>query len=90
MWETVGKRIGSYVFNSEPLMIDQFLISKGIVLSNGKFNIEDNSVKTEVFDGMVKGRYNTPIRFARPSDKKSYNPKGFSDHLPVSVRMVEG
>ena len=90
MWEITGKRIGSYVFNSEPLMIDQFLISKGIVLNNGKFGIEDNSVKTELFDGMVKGRYNTPIRFGRPSVKKSYNKMGFSDHLPISVKMVEG
>ncbi len=90
MWELVGKRIGSYVFNSEPLMIDQFLISKGIVLNNGKFSVEHDSVRTEIFDGMVKGRYDTPVRFGRPSGKKSYNPKGFSDHLPVSVNMVEG
>jgi hypothetical protein len=71
-------------------MIDQFLISKGIVLNDGKFSIEDNYVKTELFDGMVKGRYSTLIRFGRPSVKKSYNKMGFSDHLPISVKMVEG
>jgi len=38
---------------------------------------------------MVKGRYKKPVRFGRPSNKKSFNPDGFSDHLPVSVKVME-
>ena len=89
MWELIGERVGSYVYDSEPLIIDQFLIPKGIVIGGGKFRVEKNSVKIELFDGMVKGRYKKPVRFGRPSNKKSYNPDGFSDHLPVSVKVVE-
>ena len=89
MWELIGKRVGSYVYNSEPIMIDQFLVPKGIVLDGGKFKIKKDSVRLEIFEGMVKGRYKKPVRFARPSDKSNYNPDGFSDHLPVSVELVE-
>lgn len=89
MWELKGKRVGSYVYNSEPIMIDQFLVPKGIVLDGGKFKIKKDSVRLEIFEGMVKGRYKKPVRFARPSDKSNYNPDGFSDHLPISVKMEE-
>jgi len=89
MWTLLGSKMASYVFDSEPLMIDQFLVSKGIALRSGKFRVDDDAVKIEIFDGMTKGRYNTPVRFGRPSAKKTYNPDGFSDHLPISVRLIE-
>ncbi len=89
MWKLIGLKQASYVFNSEPLMIDQFLVSKGIALNNSKFKVIEDKVKIEIFDGMVKGRYNKPVRFGRPSDKKTYNTNGFSDHLPVSVKIIE-
>ncbi len=89
MWPLLGSRKASYVFDSEPLMLDQFLVSKGIVLKGGKFKIDDAAVKIEIFEGMIKGRDNTPVRFDRPSSKKNYSPHGFSDHLPISVKLIE-
>jgi len=87
MWTLMGSGQASYVFDSAPLMIDQFLVSKGIALKSGKFSIDDYAVRIEVYDGMVRGRYDAPVRFGRPSS--SYNPDGFSDHLPISVVLVE-
>ncbi len=89
MWPLLGTRQASYVFNSEPLMIDQILISKGIALKSGEFMLDDDAIKIEVFPGMTKGRYDAPVRFGRPSSKKTYNPDGFSDHLPISVKLTE-
>ena len=68
-------------------MIDQFLVSKGIAKKTGLFALDDQKVGLEVYAGMVKGRYNTPVRFGRPSSK--YNPNGFSDHLPISMVLGE-
>lgn len=89
MWEMLGTRQTSYFFDSEPLAIDQFLVSKGIAISNGVFQIPDQPVTLEIFEGMTGGRYNKPVRYGRPSSKKTYNPDGFSDHLPVSLTLME-
>ena len=37
---------------------------------------------------MVKGEYEIPIKFGRPSDQ-SLNENGFSDHLPISPTLTE-
>jgi hypothetical protein len=89
MWPLLGSRQASYVYGSESLMIDQFLVSKGIAKKTGKFAIDDSPVKIEIYPGMTKGRYNQPVRFGRPSSRSTYNRDGFSDHLPISVMLVE-
>ena len=89
MWPLLGQRRASYVFGSELLMIDQFLVSKGIAKKTGLFALNEQKVSLEVYDGMVKGRYATPVRFGRPSSSSTYNKNGFSDHLPISVVLGE-
>ncbi len=37
---------------------------------------------------MIEGKYETPIKFGRPSDD-SLNEKGFSDHFPITVTLEE-
>ena len=87
MWPLLGRRRASYVFGSEPLTIDQFLVAKGIAKKTGLFALDDGKVGIEAYTGMVKGRYDTPVRFGRPSS--GYNPNGFSDHLPISMVLGE-
>ena len=87
MWPLLGQRRASYVFGSEPLMMDQFLVSKGIAKKTGLFALDESKVGIEVYKGMVKGRYNTPVRFGRPAS--GHNPDGFSDHLPISMVLGE-
>ena len=87
MWPLLGQRRASYVYSGRPQMIDQFLVTKGIAKVTGLFALDDQSVKLEIYDGMVAGRYNTPVRFGRPSS--TYNPDGFSDHLPISMVLGE-
>lgn len=85
MWPLMGQRIASYEFDGRPLMIDQFMVSKGIAKKSGRFVLDEEAVKIESFEGMVEGRYQTPIRFGQ----KKPNLNGFSDHLPISFVLGE-
>ncbi|MEQ9425372.1 MAG: hypothetical protein RJQ09_13185 [Cyclobacteriaceae bacterium] len=85
MWHLMGQRKASYVFGGRPIMLDQFLVSKGISKKSGRFDLREYLVKLESFDGMVKGDYDTPIRFGQ----KNPNLEGFSDHLPISFILGE-
>ncbi len=89
MWETMGEQKASYYFGSDPLMIDQFLVSKGIVKQKQLFSIDNSTVRIESFPEMTSGRYQKPLRFGRPSKRKEFNEKGFSDHFPISLQLYE-
>jgi len=85
MWPIMARGIGTFYYNNFPNLLDQFMISKGIV--NGrKFKVQASEIV--IFPEMVKGRYKQPIKFGRPSNK-SLNEKGFSDHLPISLTLEE-
>lgn len=85
MWELLGRRKGSYVYSGVPMMIDQFLVSKGVAKKSGKFELNEQKVKIEIFAGMVSGRYDTPVRFGQSEP----NLDGYSDHLPISFVLGE-
>lgn len=85
MWPLMGQRISSYEYGGRPLMIDQFLVAKGIAKKSGKFVLDDKAVSIEVMEGMTNGRYNSPVRFGQ----KKPNFNGYSDHLPISFVLGE-
>lgn len=85
MWPLMGQRISSYEYGGRPLMIDQFLVAKGIAKKSGKFVLEENTVSIEILEGMTSGRYNSPIRYGQ----KKPNITGYSDHLPISFMLGE-
>lgn len=91
MWPMLARGEATYFYNNFPLIIDQFMVTKELIKSTGKFRIAkggngDYLVKIERFAEMTSGgRYPLPIRFSRPSDKSGFNPKGFSDHFPISM-----
>jgi hypothetical protein len=87
MWPIMAKGIGTFYFNNFPNFLDQFMVSKGIVLGK-KIRVEENSVDIVTFPEMVKGEYKIPVKFGRPSNN-SLNENGFSDHLPISVMLQE-
>ncbi|MCP4459557.1 MAG: endonuclease/exonuclease/phosphatase [Cytophagales bacterium] len=85
MWNLLGERMGSYVYSGVSMMLDQFLVSKGIAKKSGAFGLDEKEVKVEIFPEMVSGRYDTPIRFGQSKP----NLEGFSDHLPISFVLGE-
>ena len=87
MWSLMTNGTGTFYFNNFPNMLDQFMISKGIVLEKG-LKIKELSTKIIKFTEMAEGRYEVPKKFGRPSDN-SLNEQGFSDHFPISVTLEE-
>ena len=85
MWPLMGQRRASYVYGGRPIMLDQFMVSKGIAKKSGRFSLNEIPARLEVYDGMTSGSYNTPVRFGQ----KRPNLAGFSDHLPISMVIGE-
>lgn len=87
MYQFMDKQVGTYVFGSEFNLLDQFLISKSIVSNSTSHPFTYEACNILVMPEIVKGRYNTPIRFGRPSSK--LNLEGYSDHLPIELILKE-
>lgn len=85
MWEVVGSRTGTFYFDGTFDVLDQFMVSKAMIDQNAKMKI-GGPVKVESFPEMSK-RNGSPRNFGRPSTK--LDEKGYSDHFPISVVLVE-
>ena len=79
MWPLLGQGSGTYHFGSEFSMLDQFLISKGLLFDESRVQYREDSVTIE--SGLFSKK--KPVRFGRPS--KNMNEDGFSDHFPISM-----
>ncbi len=86
MWEEMGKSKASHVYNGFPGMLDQFMVSKGIVADDAAINVKDGSVRVLDYDELVNDK-GEPVRFGRPS--KTLNENGYSDHLPIAMVLEE-
>jgi len=87
MWPVLGQGVGTHYYDNTANVLDQFLVSKGLVTGNSGIRVLPDSVKVLDYPEMVKpDDYPVPIRFGR---KSSTNPNGFSDHYPIAVRLRE-
>ncbi|NCN69445.1 MAG: hypothetical protein GW779_06850 [Candidatus Altiarchaeum hamiconexum] len=84
MWPFLKDGDGTHHYE-KPEVLDQFMVSKGIINEKSVFRIIPDSCRIEKFEENTKNN-NKPVRFSRPS-AKDYNPKGFSDHFPISVKL---
>ncbi len=73
----------TYYHKSKPLIMDQFLASRGFFINNKKLSIKQRSVKIENFPEL-KNKKNRPKKFGRPCNK-TLNENGYSDHFPISL-----
>ncbi|MGH9951664.1 MAG: endonuclease/exonuclease/phosphatase family protein [Nitrososphaeraceae archaeon] len=85
MWPIMARGVGTFYYSNFANLLDQFMISKGIV-DGTKFKVKVTDIV--IFPEMVKGKYKHPVKFGRPSNK-SLNEMGFSDHLPISIMVEE-
>lgn len=90
MWPLLNGGDASYVYVNTPNMLDQFLVSKGMLRKNAPIRALADTVSVLRFPEMVgSGAYGKPRRFARPSRASDYDPDGFSDHYPIAVTLRE-
>lgn len=84
----LAEGIASFYYGNVPYLLDQFMVSRGLLRQNRRFDIKPDSIKIEMFPEMISGgAYPNPIRFGRPAS--SFNRNGFSDHYPISMILTE-
>lgn len=88
MYQFLDSKVGTHVYGSEIGFLDQFIVSKSMIVNSSKYPFQVKDTQIVHFPEMIKGSYNTPIRFSRPSSK-DFNTNGFSDHLPIKVVLEE-
>lgn len=86
MWPLMGDE-ATFYFNNFPFMLDQFMVSKGLLDERSAFSVRPDSVEVICDDDMVEGSYRVPRRFGRPS--RSMDHDGFSDHFPIGLVLHE-
>jgi endonuclease/exonuclease/phosphatase family metal-dependent hydrolase len=87
MWPLLGEGSGTHYYENQPNMLDQFLVSKGLLTGNSHLLVRPDTVEIVRFPEMVSGgSYPVPIRYGRG---KSLNKNGFSDHFPIAVQLRE-
>ena len=92
MWPPMGRRLGTYYYNFFPNVLDQLLVSRGLVETDAAppLCVVADSARIEMPAPMVSGGlYPDPLRFGRPSSPTTFNPDGYSDHYPISVWLAE-
>jgi endonuclease/exonuclease/phosphatase family metal-dependent hydrolase len=84
MWPLMDARnLGTYRYGSEWNMLDQFLVTKGMLRNNSAARVRRDTV--EIFrSANILGTGGRPRRFGRPS-KNSLDNGGFSDHFPITI-----
>jgi endonuclease/exonuclease/phosphatase family metal-dependent hydrolase len=86
MWPLLsGNDPGTYLFESDWNMLDQFLVSKEMIFKSGALYAEPESVSIFRPKVMVApgGR---PRRFGRPA-RSNLDLDGYSDHFPINLRL---
>lgn len=87
MWPLMhGNDPGTYLFSSDWNMLDQFLVSYGMLRGPSPIRVVQDSV--EIFrPAVMRGASGRPRKFGRPS-KKNLDTGGYSDHYPIVVRLT--
>ena len=84
-WGLYDENRGTHYFNHWGVL-DQIMVNRPLVRTDSAFRLVDGSFDTFAPNDVMKN--GKPRRFSRPS-KKDYDDKGFSDHLPVIVKIKE-
>ncbi len=88
MWPLMGRGLGTHYHENQAAMLDQILISGGMLKAKSKLKaVEDSVAIVQLPEMTATGRYPAPIRFGRPAS--GLNQNGFSDHFPVTMTLLE-
>jgi len=84
MWPLMsGENPGTFLFGSDWNMLDQFLVTKGM-LRNDSFVRSRNDSVAIYRPAAIQGASGRPRRFGRPA-KGGFDRDGFSDHFPITM-----
>ncbi len=87
MWpHMIGHDPGTYLFGSDWNMLDQFLLSYGMLRNASRVRVNPDSVNIFKPDTLTAGS-GKPRKFSRPSAKGGVDLNGYSDHFPITVEL---
>jgi hypothetical protein len=88
MWPITGLPDGSFYFDNQPNMLDQFLVNRNMATCDAPIKVDPAAVQILKPPAMVNpGVYPKPIPFGGMGNP--VNPNGFSDHFPITMRITE-
>ena len=85
MWEVTGARTGTFYYFDTFNVLDQYMVSRGMLIENAKLKVQQGSLRIEVFPEMSKN--GIPRKFSRPAE--ALDQDGYSDHFPISLVLVD-
>jgi predicted extracellular nuclease len=85
MWEAIGSRAGTFYYSDAFNLLDQFMVSRGMLVDNAMLKLQQGSTRIEVFPEMSKK--GVPRKFGRPAE--GLDQDGYSDHFPISLVLVD-
>lgn len=88
-WQVIGDPPdGSFYFNNEPTLLDQFLVNKNMATQNSPIRAKADTVEILRFPGTFStGKYPKPKPFGGMG--KPVDENGFSDHFPIGMQVTE-
>ena len=88
MWTAIGKSDGSFYYNNQPNMLDQFLVNKNMAAQASPIRALPDTIEILRFPGTFStGKYPYPKPFGGMG--KQVDEDGFSDHFPIGMRVTE-
>jgi hypothetical protein len=88
MWPTIGKPDGTFYYDNQPNLLDQFLVNKNMARESDPIKANAATVEIIRFPGTFStGRYPRPKPFGGMG--KSVDEDGYSDHFPIGTRVTE-
>lgn len=80
MWRLQEDGVGTHFYDGWG-MLDQVMVNRPMLNNDNGLQLITGSC--QIFKSAEITRRGKPRRFGRPSSQSSYDPEGFSDHLPV-------
>lgn len=88
MWPLMDQGVGSFFFDNQPNMLDQFLANDNLLVNGRPIVIDPDSVVIDTFPEMITdGVYPLARRFGGMG--RAIDTDGFSDHYPISIQLHE-
>ncbi len=88
MWPAMGEPEGTFYFDNQPNLLDQFLANKNMATQDAPIKVDADTVEILRFPGTFStGRYPRPKPFGGMG--KPVDEDGFSDHFPIGVLVTE-
>jgi hypothetical protein len=88
MWPVMGTPEGTFYFDNQPNLLDQFLVNKHMARQDSPISARSDTVQILRFPGTFStGRYRKPKPFGGMGH--AIDDHGYSDHFPISIQVVE-